>query len=184
MLFVEDFAESTKEYFNPLRHEEFCKNFPNRAKYLEEIYGKPVWNKNSPMMKAVAKEGDIKKIREDRVKEHKSKLEQSRLREAEQNKKFEKLSKKELDKHLKEVLGSDTHVKAYYGMKEELAIIEAIEETIMLNDPKPLMEKGYSKEKAKKVLDNPNYYLNKNREKKNKYRAVISEVEKLVKQRL
>ena len=39
--FTEDFAEASAHYLNPNQHEEFCKEFPNRAKYLETIYGKP-----------------------------------------------------------------------------------------------------------------------------------------------
>ena len=179
LVFVEDFAESTKEYLNPLRHEEFVKKFPNRAEYLEEIYGKPVFDKKSPLMKAIAEEGDIKKIREKNVEDHYKKQQEAYEKQKLQDKKFEELSKQQLDKYLKEVLSSDTHVQAYYGMVEELKTIKAIEDTIMMNDPTPLMERGYSKEKAKKVLENPNYYLNKNRDIKNKYRAVISEVEKL-----
>jgi hypothetical protein len=182
--FVEDFAESTKEYLNPVRHDEFVKKFPNRAKYLESIYGKPVWDANSPMMKAVKEEGNIKKIRENKVKEYKKQQEQRYKTQKELDTQFEQLSKKELDKYLREVLSSDTHVQAYYGMKEQLSILDAIQDSIMMNDPKPIMDKGYSKEKAMKVLNDPNYYLNKNRETKQKYKSVISEVEKLIKQKL
>ena len=57
LVFVEDFAESSKLYLNPLQHEEFIKAFPNRAKYLEGIYGKPKFDKNSPMYKALKQEG-------------------------------------------------------------------------------------------------------------------------------
>lgn len=39
--YIEDFAESTKLYLNPKYHKEFCDTFPNRAQYLEKIYGKP-----------------------------------------------------------------------------------------------------------------------------------------------
>ena len=39
--YIEDFAESTKLYLNPKYHKEFCDTFPNRAQYLERIYGKP-----------------------------------------------------------------------------------------------------------------------------------------------
>ena len=39
--FLEDFAESTEQYLNPFTHNEFCKKYPNRAKYFEEIYGVP-----------------------------------------------------------------------------------------------------------------------------------------------
>ena len=184
LLFVEDFAESTKEYLNPLRHEEFCKKFPNRAKYMEEIYGKPVWDKNSPLYQALEKEGDVKKQRQEQREKYLEQRKQAREYDKQQTKKFEELSENELDKHLREVLSSDTHVKAYYGMKKELQVIKAIEETVMMNDPTPLMKQGYSKDKAMKVLENPNHYLNKNREKKRKYQAVLDEVEKLVKQRL
>jgi hypothetical protein len=40
-LFTEDFAEASAYYLNPNQHEQFVKDFPNRAKYLESIYGKP-----------------------------------------------------------------------------------------------------------------------------------------------
>lgn len=36
----EDFAESAKHYLDPNNHDWFVKNFPNRAEYLEEIFGK------------------------------------------------------------------------------------------------------------------------------------------------
>ena len=39
--YLEDFAESSKIYLRPTTHKEFCEKFPNRAKYLEGIYGKP-----------------------------------------------------------------------------------------------------------------------------------------------
>ena len=39
--YLEDFAESSKLYLRPTTHKEFCEKFPNRAKYLEGIYGKP-----------------------------------------------------------------------------------------------------------------------------------------------
>ena len=182
--FVEDFAESTKEFLNPLRHDDFCKKFPNRAKYLEEIYGKPIFDKNSPISQAIAKEGDIKKIRKQRVEDYKEKKQTAYEQEQEKTKKFEQLTQKELDNHLKEVLSSDTHVKAYYGMNKELEIIRSIEDTIMMNDPTPLMQQGYSREKAMKVLQNPNFYLEKNRKKKNKYLQIISEVNRQIKQRL
>ena len=39
--YCEDFAESTKLYLNPTTHNKFVKDFPNRAKFLEEHYGKP-----------------------------------------------------------------------------------------------------------------------------------------------
>ena len=57
--FMEDFAESSKLFLNPATHDEFVKNFPNRAEYLEEIYGKPVFDKNSPLYKALVEEGLI-----------------------------------------------------------------------------------------------------------------------------
>lgn len=43
--FQEDFAESSKLYLNPKTHDEFVKKFPNRADYLEMIYGKPKFKK-------------------------------------------------------------------------------------------------------------------------------------------
>ena len=39
--YCEDFAESTKLYLNPLTHKEFVKQYPNRAKFLEQHFGKP-----------------------------------------------------------------------------------------------------------------------------------------------
>ena len=39
--YVEDFAESGMLYLNESTHAQFVKEFPNRAKYLEGIYGKP-----------------------------------------------------------------------------------------------------------------------------------------------
>ena len=39
--YVEDFAESTQLYLNPTTHAKFIEEFPNRAKYLEKLYGKP-----------------------------------------------------------------------------------------------------------------------------------------------
>ncbi len=59
LVFVEDFAESSKLYLNPSTHKEFVKAFPNRAKYLEGIYGKPKFNKNSPLYKSLVKEGKL-----------------------------------------------------------------------------------------------------------------------------
>ena len=41
----EDFAESTKLYLNPKTHDRFVKEFPNRAEYLESLYGKPNFKK-------------------------------------------------------------------------------------------------------------------------------------------
>ena len=40
-IFAEDFAEASAYYLNPNLHENFVKEYPNRAKYLESIYGKP-----------------------------------------------------------------------------------------------------------------------------------------------
>ena len=57
--FVEDFAESTKKYLNPKDHNQFVKDFPNRAKYLESIYGKPTFDKNAPLYKALVEKGLI-----------------------------------------------------------------------------------------------------------------------------
>lgn len=39
--YIEDFADSTKLYLNANTHDKFVKEFPNRAEYLESIYGKP-----------------------------------------------------------------------------------------------------------------------------------------------
>lgn len=52
-MFVEDFAESTKLYLNPKTHAEFIKNYPNRAKYLKKIYGKPNFKKMKTMNAAI-----------------------------------------------------------------------------------------------------------------------------------
>ena len=38
--YSEDFAESSRLYLNPKTHNKFVKEFPNRAKYLEGLYGK------------------------------------------------------------------------------------------------------------------------------------------------
>ena len=43
--YIEDFADSTKLYLNPKTHKKFVKEFPNRAEYLESIYGKPIFDK-------------------------------------------------------------------------------------------------------------------------------------------
>ena len=43
--YTEDIAESAKAYLNPNSHESFVKEFPNRAKYFEQVYGKPDFNK-------------------------------------------------------------------------------------------------------------------------------------------
>jgi len=43
--YTEDIADSAKAYLNPHTHSEFVKNFPNRTKYFEEVYGKPNFNK-------------------------------------------------------------------------------------------------------------------------------------------
>lgn len=45
MQYSEDFAESTKMYLNPTSHDRFVEMFPNRAKFLEDLYGKPKFNK-------------------------------------------------------------------------------------------------------------------------------------------
>jgi hypothetical protein len=39
--YCEDFAESVKLYLNPLTHKEFVKQYPNRAKFLKQHFGKP-----------------------------------------------------------------------------------------------------------------------------------------------
>jgi len=57
--FAEDFAESSKLYLNPTTHDQFVKDFPNRAEYLESIYGEPKFDKNSPLYKALNEEGVI-----------------------------------------------------------------------------------------------------------------------------
>jgi hypothetical protein len=44
--YCEDFAESTKLYLNPRTHGEFVKQFPNRAKFLKELYGEPNFEKS------------------------------------------------------------------------------------------------------------------------------------------
>ena len=43
--FDEDFTESTRLYLNPTTHDKFVKEFPNRANYLESIYGQPNFDK-------------------------------------------------------------------------------------------------------------------------------------------
>lgn len=57
--FMEDFAESSRLYLNPSTHDWLVKFYPNRAKYLESIYGKPKWDKNSPLYKALKEEGKL-----------------------------------------------------------------------------------------------------------------------------
>lgn len=44
--YCEDFAESTKLYLNPKYHDKFVKEFPNRAKFLENCFGKPDFKNN------------------------------------------------------------------------------------------------------------------------------------------
>ena len=44
--FCEDFADSTALYLNPRYHDKFVKEFPNRAKFLEEHFGKPDFKKS------------------------------------------------------------------------------------------------------------------------------------------
>ena len=59
MRYMEDFAESTQLYLSPATHDQFVKDYPNRAKYLESIYGKIKFDKNSPYYKALQQDGLI-----------------------------------------------------------------------------------------------------------------------------
>ena len=55
--FIEDFADSTTLYLNPVTHDKFVEDFPNRASYLQEIYGDIKFYKSTPLYQELKKEG-------------------------------------------------------------------------------------------------------------------------------
>lgn len=65
-LFAEDFAESSRLYLNPNKHNAFVKEYPNRAKYLESIYGKPNF-KNSGIKPVSKQSPEQKKLRHEDI---------------------------------------------------------------------------------------------------------------------
>lgn len=172
-LYVEDFAESSKLYLNPSTHKNFVKEFPNRAKYLESIYGKPVFKKNSLISREIANENEI--IDAQQKSKNLKKLKTD---------KFNSLTRNELDIELEKVLGNKDRVKAYHAMKKEVEKLDSVSDAIMMNDKKVLINAGWGESTAQKILANPNSYLPKVRQKKSKLKQVIEEVDNLVKDNL
>ena len=174
----EDFAESTKLYLNPKTHKKFIKDYPNRAKYLESIYGKPKFNEDSPLSRFLKEEKEVGN----------KKLKQA-LREEELNDKFDNLTKKELDKHLERVLGGDKRkVEAYHKLRKDERKLYSVQRAITIGDMKEgvgiLTKAGWDKNIAEDIMKNPNNYLPKVNAKKRKVSSLLQRVEKLVKSQL
>lgn len=172
-LYVEDFADSSKLYLNPSTHKNFVKEFPNRAEYLESIYGKPVFKKDSLISREIANENKIIDAQQ----------KQKNLKVL-KTEKFNSLTRKELDIELEKVLGNKDRVKAYHTMKKEVEKLDSVSDAIMMNDKRVLINAGWGESTAQKILANPNAYLPKVREKKSKLKQVIEEVDNLVKDNL
>ena len=168
--FGEDFADSTKQYLNPTTHEEFIKKFPNRAAYLKSIYGKPVFNENSPHSLAI-KEVEIAKNKQ---------LLKQKIQE-EQNRKFENLTEKEFEQYLKEVIGEDK-VKEYYKIKTAYDRVIATRRTLFTGEPQFMIDAGYPPSVAIDYANNPNKYLNKTKQRYEKYKSFMDNINNLIKQ--
>ena len=72
-IYSEDFADSSARYLNPHTHDWFVREFPNRAKYLESLYGKPdfkhsIFNKLSKSDRITQREAKFKRVTKDDVK--------------------------------------------------------------------------------------------------------------------
>lgn len=176
--FIEDFAESTKLYLNPKTHSQFVKDFPNRAEYLESIYGKPVFDKNTPLGKLLADEERQQRQKEQAAKESEVRTER-----------FNQLTKKQLDQELEKILGDKEKVKAYHEMVKEVEKLDSVQKAIMFHDDIPgrvkvLTEAGWSESTARNIAQNPNDYLSKVNAKKRKYKNILERTQQMVKDNL
>ena len=169
----EDFAESVALYHHPLKHDQFVKDFPNRAKYLESLFGKPKFKKNSPYYKELVKEEKEKQAYMKKQKENK-----------EAQEKLDKLTEKQLDKELEKVLGSKAKVKAYHKMKEELHKLDMVPMAISAQEIGILTQNGWEWSIAEDIMKNPNDYLPTVNAKRRKYKNIIEETLALVKKQL
>ena len=173
-LYIEDFAESTTAYLNPTSHAAFCKKFPNRAKYLEKIYGKPKFTKDHPIIKAMENEKVQQKLKQEKVK-----------KEKELQKKLENLNKKEMDEHLTAVLGK-SRVNAYYAMKAQYEKSRKITNLLSAgwDDVDVFVASGFTKAEAQNILKDKNKALRESRQTRKKYGAILTQVENDIKMRL
>ena len=169
----EDFAESFALYFDPLKHDKFVKDFPNRSKYLESLFGKPKFDKNSVYYKELIK---LQKEQEQRVRE------QEALNKAEE--KWEKLTDKQKDKELEKVLGSKERVKAFHRMEEKYLKLKVVPIAISAQEIDVLIQNGWDRSTAKDIMKNPNDYLPKVNEEKRKLKAILNQTKDLVKKQL
>ena len=162
-MFIEDFAESTKLYLNPKTHPEFIKKYPNRAEYLKSIYGKPNF--------------ENMKVMDNAINETMLKEQQIANREL-KRKKFKELSESELEMYAGEVLGSKERGKAYLQMKAELDSYEAIIKAITYDAAGYLKNAGFDSPTILKIMNpkNTNKILSEIRPKRDKYRALIENV--------
>lgn len=170
--FGEDFAESTKRYLNPSDHAEFVEKFPNRAEYLESIYGKLTFDKNSPHSKAIEYENKAYLERENKRKEQER-----------QNEAFENLSKKELDAII-ENIGGKNGVELYYEVKSEYDRLVAVRRTLFTGEPQFMIDVGYTPSEAIEYANNVNKYLKPVKKEYEKYKEDMDKLNKLIKQRL
>ena len=168
--YTEDFAESTMVYLNPKTHSKFVKEFPNRAKYLEEIYGKPKFDKNSILSKLLQKEKDLsKQLFEDELKREKQEL------------KFDKLSKKELDSHLNKIFNGDKRkVEAYHKLRNDERKLYSVSEAVSAGDIDILIKAGWDKSTAKKIMANPNDFLPKVNSRKRQVSDMLEKIDNLI----
>ena len=170
--FGEDFADSTKKYLNPSTHTDFVKKFPNRANYLENIYGKPKFDKNSPISKAIEYERKTKMERESKQK-----------RQEELNKKFEALSKNELDALLKDNFGK-TGLEHYYDVKKEYDRLVAVRRTLFTEEPQFMIDVGYTPSQAIEYVENRNKYLKSVKKEYEKSKKEMDKLNNMIKQKL
>lgn len=171
--YVEDFAESTKLYLNPMEHTKFCKEFPNRAKYLEKLYGKPQFSETHFLKNLILEE---QKATERRARSEK-----------EREERFEQLSRKELDQHLGEVLSNKDLVQAYHDMVKEIPRLEIVDEAIYLpiDEGVALLTKyGWDKHTANLIMDNPNMYMNDFLKRRKKLQKTVDQINNLIKEKL
>ena len=168
--YTEDFAESTMLYLNPKTHSKFVKEFPNRAKYLEEIYGKPKFDKNSILSKLLQKEEDLSK-----------QLFEDELKREEQELKFDKLSKKELDSHLNKIFNGDKRkVEAYHKLRNDERKLYSVSRAVSAGDIDILIKAGWDKSTAKKIMANPNDFLPKVNSRKRQVSNMLEKIDNLI----
>lgn len=168
--YTEDFAESTMLYLNPKTHSKFVKEFPNRAKYLEEIYGKPKFDKNSILSKLLQKEKDLSK-----------QLFEDELKREEQELKFDKLSKKELDSHLNKIFNGDKRkVEAYHKLRNDERKLYSVSRAVSAGDIDILIKAGWDKSTAKKIMANPNDFLPKVNSRKRQVSNMLEKIDNLI----